>query len=316
MSPDLLGTVGADGVMTYFNPAWGATLGYSDDQLRAIAVLGLVHAEDRGAVGTVLDGIAPAGSAQVACRMLCADGSERHIHWRADAANGALFLAGRDVTDLERAAAELQDFAYVASHDLAEPLRMVTSYLELLKRRYGGQLDETADEFIGYAVDGAARMKAMIDALLAYSRIGTHPLEPVEFDLRELLAGVAAEGVIVTEPLASVRADPAQIKTLLHHLIDNAQKYRAPDREPVVTVSAAPEDGGVRIDVADNGLGVPGAQQDRIFKMFARLHGPDEYEGAGVGLALCRRIAERHDGRIGVASEPGAGSVFSVWLPA
>lgn len=318
LCPDLLGVVGSDGGLKACNPAWSAALGLSDQELRTTAFVDLIHPEDRRAMERMLDGLVAGGFADGRCRMMCAAGDERHVRWRAErtAADDCVYLAGRDVTDLERAAAELQDFAYVASHDLAEPLRMVTSYLELLQRRYGGQLDETADEFIGYAVDGAARMKQMIEALLAFSRVGTHVLEPVEFDLRELLGGHEIDAVVLAEPLARVRADPTQAKLLLDHLIDNAIKFRAPDREPEVTISAVPENGGVRIDVADNGLGIAEAQQERIFKMFARLHGRDDFAGAGVGLALCRRITERHGGRITVASGPAGGSVFSVWLPA
>lgn len=317
LCPDLLGVVGPDGALKAGNPAWSAALGLTGQELRTTAFVDLIHPEDRRAMETVLDGLVAGGLAERRCRMMCANGDERQVSWRAERAAGddCVYLAGRDVTDLERAAAELQDFAYVASHDLAEPLRMVTSYLELLQRRYGGRLDETADEFIGYAVDGAARMKQMIEALLAFSRVGTHVLEPVEFDLRELL-GSQIDAVVLSEPLAPVRADPTQAKLLLHHLIDNAIKFRAPDREPEVTISAVPENDGVRIDVADNGLGIAEAQQERIFKMFTRLHGRDDFAGAGVGLALCRRIAERHGGRITVSSEPAGGSVFSVWLPA
>jgi PAS domain S-box-containing protein len=315
LSQDLLGAVGPDGMLTVVNPAWSACLGFGKDQLRAVAFLDLVEPEDRGEAERLLAADVPE---EVVCRMRCADGGERRLAWRAarGAEPGVVYLAGRDITELERASADLQDFAYVASHDLAEPLRMVTAYLELLQRRYGGELDETADEFIGYAVDGAERMKVMIDALLAYSRVGTHLLRPVPFDLRELLGDRTPDGVVLAEPLVAIRADPGLAAQLLHQLIDNALKFRDPDREPVVIVSAREDDGGVRIDVADNGIGIAEGQQARIFNMFARLHGRDEYAGPGMGLAVCRRIAERHGGRLTVRSEPGVGSVFSVWVPA
>jgi signal transduction histidine kinase len=231
------------------------------------------------------------------------------------AGNGCVYLAGQDVTERRRIADELQDFAYVASHDLAEPLRMVTAYLELLQRRYAGELDETADEFIGYAVDGAERMKAMIEALLAFSRVGTHEMERAEFDLRELLGSAVGEGVKLADDLAPVYGDPTQIAQLMHHLVDNAVKFRSPDRPLDVTVTCVKEADGTRIEVTDNGIGIAAANLDRIFKPFTRLHGRDEYEGTGIGLALCRRIAERHGGWVAVTSEPGTGSVFSVWLP-
>jgi light-regulated signal transduction histidine kinase (bacteriophytochrome) len=226
---------------------------------------------------------------------------------------------------LERTNAELQDFAYIASHDLAEPLRMITSYLELLQRRYAGELDETADEFIGYAVGGAERMKALIDDLLAYSRVGSRDLQPTEIDLGELVGIVlqslqrtiedAGADVRTEGPLGRVVGDPAHLNQLLQHIVGNAIKFHAADRTPLVTVAAASQDGGVRIDVTDNGIGVGGGQHERIFKMFARLHGRDEYDGTGIGLALCRRITDRHGGRIWLDSDLGVGSTFHVWLP-
>ncbi|MFL5843653.1 MAG: ATP-binding protein [Solirubrobacteraceae bacterium] len=303
-SPSLLGVAGSDGVLTLVNPAWTTVLGWPEDQLLGRPLLELVHADDRAGAEVLLT-----GAGESTCRMLCLDGAEHWIRWSAH--DGC--LAGEDLAEQARLAAELQDFVYVASHDLAEPVRMITAYMDLLERRYGEQLDETAQEFIGYAVDGAERMKAMIDALLAFSRVGSHAIAPAEFDLRELLAG--ADGVELREPLPRVRADPAQIAQLLHQLLDNARKFRASDREPLVIVAAQEEDGGVRIDVSDNGIGIAEPQQERVFKMFTRLHGRDEYEGTGIGLALCRRIAERHGGRITLVSEPGSGSVFSVWLP-
>lgn len=332
LSRDLLGTVGTDGAMGYLSPAWSAALGADDEQLRAGTFLDLVHPDDRSAAAAALDGADP-----FSCRVVHADGGVRSIEWRVHpGGDGSVDLVGRDVTEagaqaararvaeerLDRALAELQDFAYVASHDMTEPLRMVTSYLELLERRYGDQLDETAQEFIGYAVGGAVRMQALIDDLLAFSRVGSHEMRSDDVDLRGVVArvaeGVAAEAgarIELAEPFAAVRGDGTLLAQLLGHLIANAVKFRAPDRPPVVTVSACEDGDRVRIDVADNGLGIPESQQERAFKLFARLHGRDEYEGTGTGLAVSRRIAERHGGSLGVASEPGVGSVFSLWLP-
>ena len=176
---------------------------------------------------------------------------------------------------------------------------MVTAYLELLQRRYGDQLDETAEEFIGYAVDGAERMQAMIEALLAYSRVGTHDMErrgvrPARRSRRHRAArGRRARRAARRRSPATRRRSPSCCTSSS----PTALKFRAPDREPVVTVSAAEEAGGVRIDVADNGIGIPETQHERVFKMFSRLHGRDEYPGTGIGLPLCRRIAERHGGQ-------------------
>jgi PAS domain S-box-containing protein len=345
MAPDLLGSVGFDGLIQLVNPAWTTTLGWAGDRLRGSAYLDLVDPEDRDRAAATFEGLlAGDGEEQTAefvCRMLHADGDRRSLLWHAHASrsNGCTYLSGKDVTDrqrlehelarraekLESTNAELQDFAYIASHDLAEPLRMITSYLELLQRRYGDRLDETADEFIGYAVGGAERMKALIDDLLTYSRVGSHEMQRADIDLRELLAAVllgiervAADTraeVELAEPLAPVRGDETQMSQLLQNLIVNAMKFHAPDRPPRVAVSSVGDQDGVTVSVRDNGIGIAPQQQDRIFKMFGRLHGRDEYDGTGIGLSVCRRIADRHGGRIWVESEPGAGSAFHVWLP-
>jgi PAS domain S-box-containing protein len=312
ISRDLLGSVGADGVPTSVNPAWTRLLGWPEELLLRTPLAEIAAEGNRVVLDRLLCGEPAEGTL---CALRCADGSERLIRWTARAGARGTLLAGHDVTEHERLADELQDFAYIASHDLAEPVRMVTAYLDLLQRRYGGRLDDTADEFISYAVDGAQRLQAMIEALLAFSRVGTHVMERVEFALADVLGDSLGNGVELAEPAARVAADPTQIAQLLHHLIDNALKFRAPDRAPAVTVSAAEEDGGVRIAVADNGLGIPEAQQERVFKMFSRLHGRDEFPGTGIGLAVCRRIVERHGGTITLASTPGTGSIFSIWLP-
>jgi light-regulated signal transduction histidine kinase (bacteriophytochrome) len=329
LSPDLLGAAGFDGLLKLHNASWTTVLGWSDEHLAATPFLELVEAAES------------AGGQEFEFCLRHADGSERCILWSAQSspADGCFYIAGKDITErkrledelalraekLERTNAELQDFAYIASHDLAEPLRMITSYLELLKRRYEGQLDETADEFIGYAVGGAERMKALIDDLLTYSRVGSHDMQKAGVDLSDLLGHVleglqraiedAGAEVELATPLAQVCGDPTQIGQLMQNLVANAVKFADAGRPPAVTISTSEEDDGVRISVADNGIGIAEAQQERIFKMFARLHGRDEYEGTGIGLALCRRICDRHGGRIWVESVPGEGSTFHVWLP-
>jgi PAS domain S-box-containing protein len=335
LSSHLLGASSVDGHLRLLNPAWGASLGWTDEELWTKRFLDLVPAGDRAAVGRAIDGLVPDGPvAEFTCRLLHADGSDSWVQFRAQAGpdDGCCYLAGKDVSDrkrleeqLLRSTAELQEFAYVASHDLSEPLRMVTAYLELLQRRYGGQLDDTADEFIGFAVGGAVRLKALIDDLLAYSRAATLELHPGRVDLAPLLdkvvrdldgpIGEAGATIERVTPHAAAHADGRQLEQLLEQLIANAVTFRAPDRPPVVTISSEVDGVGVRIDVADNGIGIDPAHQDRIFKVFGRLHGRDEYDGTGIGLALCRRIAERHGGRLDVDSRPGAGSTFHVWLP-
>ncbi len=343
LSPDLLGAAGFDGYLKLFNPAWMQMLGWADEQLRSTPYIELVHPDDRDATLRIIEGLVAGGTVEAyVCRILHTDGGHRHILWSGQGSpgDGCFYIAGKDITErqrlehelalradkLERSNAELQEFAYIASHDLAEPLRMITAYLQLLQHRYGGRLDETADEFIGYAVGGAERMKALIDDLLAYSRIGSHEMQCDRVDLGELLHAVLlglqqAVGerharVELVEPLGSVGGDRTQLGQLVQNLISNAVKFHSgEDGPPVVTISTAQDADGVRIDVTDNGIGIAQGHQERIFKMFDRLHGRDEYDGTGIGLSLCRRIAERHGGRIWVESELGTGSIFHVWLP-
>ena len=327
LSQDLLGAVGPDGSLRPANPAWSAALGWTDEHLRATPFLDLVAPEDRPLASATLNAAAAGRPGAFEGRVRCAEGGERAIHWIAESseADDTVLLAGRDLSERRRLEEELQVFVYTASHDLAEPLRMVSSYLELLQRRYQGELDETADEFIGFAVGGAVRMRTLIDDLLTYSRVGSHKLEIASIDLAGLLADVVGglehtvAEVGVTMDRSGVRSgacgDASQIAQLLQHLIGNAVKFRAVDRPPVVAITAVEDDHGVLIEVADNGIGIPEHQQDRVFELFSRLHGREDYDGTGTGLALCRRIAERHGGRIWLDSSPGDGSTVHVWLP-
>ena len=226
--------------------------------------------------------------------------------------------------ELERSNAELEQFAYVASHDLSEPLRMVTSYLQLLERRYKDALDEDASEFIHYAVDGASRMRALIDDLLAYSRVGRHdrPLEEVDLQavvtrvVQVLTAGREDGGRIVVGPLPVVSGDQHQITQLFQNLLGNGLKFRHPERPALVEVTAEPVGSRWRITVADNGIGIDPAHAERIFGVFQRLHARDEYPGTGVGLAIARKVVERHGGSIWVEPGPeGGGTRFCFELP-
>jgi PAS domain S-box-containing protein len=218
---------------------------------------------------------------------------------------------------------ELEQFAYVTSHDLQEPLRMIAGYAQLIERRYRGRLDEDADEFIAFLVDGAKRMQAMIQDLLEYSRVermgdpfGPVPMGEVLEDVRRNLGVALAEtgGRIEVGEMPTVQADRSQILRLFQNLIGNALKYRSSDRAPLVTVSAEPGEQGWIFSVADNGIGIDPAYFDRIFLVFQRLHTREHYEGTGIGLAICKKIVERHGGRIWVEAIPGQGATFRFTL--
>ena len=248
-----------------------------------------------------------------------------------------VFAAARDVTELKRAQealaeradalarsnADLEQFAYVASHDLQEPLRMVSSYTQLLSRRYEGKLDSDADEFIHFAVDGAKRMQVLINDLLAFSRVGTRgqPFARVEtrLCLEEALANLKAtidehDARVEAEDLPPAIVDRQQLVQLFQNLIANAIKFHGSD-PPLVRVTAQRRGADWMFGVADNGIGIEPQYFERIFTIFQRLHARDEFPGTGIGLAICKKIVQRHGGRIWVESNPGSGSAFHFTIP-
>ena len=254
---------------------------------------------------------------------------------RAEPARGPggprLRLVASDITDRKRAEQalrasneELQRFAYVASHDLQEPLRSIVSFSQLLERRYGGRLDADADEFIGFIIDGGVRMQQLILDLLAFSRVETQggprtPTDPrltVSAALRLLEGPIAEAGATVeVGELPMVMVDPAQLEQVFANLVGNAVKYRRPGVPPAIAISARPVNGTVEFAVKDNGIGIEAQYFDRIFDMFSRLHTHEQYGGTGIGLAVVKRIVERHGGRVRVESVPGEGSTFLFTLP-
>jgi PAS domain S-box-containing protein len=224
----------------------------------------------------------------------------------------------RKVDELSRSNNDLRQFAYVASHDLQEPLRTVSSFTQLLARRYKGQLDAQADEFIAFAVDGANRMQRLIQDLLAYSRVGTEGQdlretssdEALDHALLNLRAAIEESGARVTHaPLPTVLADERQLIQLFQNLVGNAVKYRGA-AAPQVHIAATKENTTWIFTVTDNGLGIDAEYFDRIFGMFQRLHTRETFSGTGMGLAICKKIVERHHGRIWVESTIGQGSTF------
>jgi signal transduction histidine kinase len=231
----------------------------------------------------------------------------------------------RRQAELTRSNGELEQFAHIASHDLQEPLRMISSYTQLLQRRYAGKLDTDADEFIAYAVDGTKRMQLLINDLLNFSRVSSDakPLEPVDLEvaltdtLKDLEIRIEDCGATVThDPLPTVSADPVQMRQLLLNLIANGMKFHLPEQKPAVSVSATRSGNEWRFGVRDNGIGIDAQYVKNLFQIFKRLHTSDEYPGTGIGLAVCKKIVERHGGHIWVESALGQGSNFLFTLPA
>jgi PAS domain S-box-containing protein len=225
--------------------------------------------------------------------------------------------------ELKRSNSELEQFAYVASHDLQEPLRMVSSYTQLVMKRYGERLDGDAREFMAYVVDGAARMKQLIEDLLAYSRVGTKGKEfkpvPVENALKRaitnLRAAIEESGAEIThDALPTVNADEVQLAQLFQNLMGNALKFRGPEKARI-RIEARENPAEWAFSVKDNGIGIEAQYFERIFMLFQRLHTKGDYPGTGIGLAICKKVVERHGGRIWVESEPGKGSSFNFTLP-
>jgi PAS domain S-box-containing protein len=226
--------------------------------------------------------------------------------------------------ELERSNAQLAEFAYVASHDLSEPLRVIAGHVALLRDRYQGQLDDDADRWIAFAVDGCARMRALIDDLLAYSRAGRteRPLRPTDCSdvVDRALWGLSvaadeASGEIQVEPLPTVIADDVQLVQLFSNLLANALKFRRPDRSPVVRVFASREDRAWRFVVADNAIGVPERHRERAFRLFQRLHPRETYTGTGLGLSIARKIVTRHGGEIWMEDGIDGGTAVCFTIP-
>jgi PAS domain S-box-containing protein len=331
----------------YFSPRWKSMLGYEDHEIsnRFDEWERRLHPDDRvmalARVRAYLAGDIPVY--ELEHRLLHKDGHYRWILARGlalrDEDGKPYRMAGShtDLTERKHAAEELkkaaeelarsnkelEQFAYIASHDLQEPLRMVSSYTELLARRYKDKLDNDAREFIGYAVDGARRMGTLINDLLAYSRVSSQkkPYELVDCmqtmkAVRDNLKMVIDESgaKVIAEALPRVMGDPTQLLQLLQNLIGNAIKFRG-SQPPIIEVAAVERDGEWLFSVKDNGIGIDPEDFERIFLVFQRLHTREEYPGTGIGLALCKRIVERHGGHLWVESAKGKGSTFYFTIP-
>jgi len=334
-----------DGRFVRVNRSLCEILGYTEDQLLGRTVKEVSHPQDRDVTDAERTRIhaGEVDSARFEKRYIRADGT---VVWCEIAIALVRAPDGKpqyeiavfdDVTErkqaeaalrtaheeLKRSNAELEQFAYVASHDLQEPLRMVSSYTQLLMRRYGDRLDGDAMEFTAYIVDGATRMKQLIEDLLAYSRVGTKGKEfrpvPVESTLRRaivnLRAAIEESGAAVTyDALPVVKGDDVQLTQLFQNLIGNALKFRSAS-VPRIHVASIDRQGECEVVVSDNGIGIEPQYFERIFMVFQRLHNKGEYPGTGIGLAICKKVVERHGGRIWVESKPDEGSAFHFTLP-
>jgi PAS domain S-box-containing protein len=316
---------------TFVNPRMAAMLGYTVKDLVGRPLLDFLDEQSRKDFIESEPGRLERHGTQREVRFTRKDGSScwtllgaSPTFDEAGAYAGALAMV-TDITEhrkqaeeLKRSNAELEQFASIASHDLQEPLRMVASYTGLLKRRYQGKLDADADEFIGFAVDGVTRMQALINDLLMYSRAGSEPQpsEPTDSGaaldraLRNLETTIQEKGALVHRgELPSVMSNPGQLTQVFQNLIANGIKF-CRERRPEVTIGAERKGTEWVFSVRDNGIGIDPSQASRIFLIFQRLHKREEYPGTGIGLAICRKIVERHGGRIWVESKPGEGATF------
>jgi PAS domain S-box-containing protein len=327
----------ADGRMLRWNANFQALSGRDDGQLAATHPLDLFEGDDKTLIAQRIAEVLATGHSVAEGAIVSAGGRRHPLYFTASRivldGKPCVIGVGQDISELkklqltlEQSNEDLRQFAYVASHQLQEPLRVIASYVQLLARRYQGQLDPEADVFIGFAVGGVKRMSALIHDLLAFARVSTHTHQPspvnlgdvVEWVLHDLSVAITNAGaeVMVEGPLPVVRGDESLIATLLQNIIGNAVKYRHPEREPKVVVSARPAEDGWEIQVADNGIGIADEHFGKIFELFQRLHRVSDYEGTGIGLAVSRKIVEWHGGRIWVESREGEGTTFHFTLPA
>lgn len=331
---DLFYVIDREGNFQRWNESIRSVTGYSDDEIEEMDPLGLIVEEDRERVARSLGQTFKTGNGRVEAGIRTKNGEQVPIEFVAsaiDTPSDEVMIAGigRDISErkqrqrqLEESNERLEQFAYAASHDLQEPLRMVSSYLQLIEDRYDDALDDDGREFLAYAVDGADRMRDMIDGLLAYSRIESKGDSFARVDLAEVVAEVREtlrmmcdeeEAEITVEPVPCVTGDRSQLRQLFQNLLENAIENSG-DAPPRIRISAERDGDRWRIAVRDEGVGIDPSDADRVFEVFQSLDGPGE-KGSGIGLALCKRIVERHGGDIWVDSSVGDGATFSFTLP-
>ena len=347
-APDAFISMDSNGNIIDWNPAAESIFGWKQNEIigkkLAETIIPVQHREahKRGLAHFLATGEGPVLNRSIEITALRVDGAEFPVELSISALrteSGYVFnalirdiserkkselLLEKQATELARSNAELEQFAYIASHDLQEPLRMVTSFLELLEERYKNELDSKATSYIHFAVDGAARMRSLIQDLLSYSRIGkkeslfkTFPSQlALEEALKNLQTSITETNTTITfENLPVIRGDVSQLTQLFQNLIGNAIKFHS-DRPPVVSISAEKNGKEFLFKIKDNGIGIDAEFAERIFLPFQRLHTREQYPGTGIGLAICRKIVTRHGGRIWVESMPGKSTTFSFTLPA
>jgi PAS domain S-box-containing protein len=340
-SPEMLVTGTLDGYLKTVNDSFQRALGYDRDELLARPFSEFIHPDDRTATMQEMQKLAEGNSVVgFENRYRSKHGSYRWLRWSATAIpeDGLLYAIAHDVTesknkdealhrllaDLERSNEELSQFAYVASHDLAEPLRVVAGHVDLLSRHFDGRLDADAERYIEFAVEGCARMRILIDDLLAFSRAGREVAAEEWVDMTEvttdvlasLAAMVAGSGATITVGhLPTVTWAPSQCAHVVANLVTNALKFHRLGFPPRISIAGHREETGWRIEVEDDGIGVEPDDRERIFRIFQRLHGPDVYPGTGIGLAICRKMVDLRGGRIWCAPAHPTGSTFCFTVP-
>ena len=338
LTRDLLGTIDPSGHLVDMNPAWERTLGFRHEVLQGQLITNLIHPDDIDMTSSALQRVTSDSPGRFESRFRSKPGRYCWLAWVIvlSPQDQLLYAAARDVTErhlaeeklrektveLERSNRELEQFAYVASHDLQEPLHLVSGYVQLLARRYKGRLDEEADEFIAYAIEGVNRMRNLIGDLLTYSRIGSSRKESTPVALEGILNRVTenlqpaideVRAIITHDPLPSVLGDADQMIQLFQNLLGNAIKFRSAE-QPKIHIGVRPLEERWLVFVRDNGIGIDPRYTERVFVIFQRLHPADKYPGTGIGLAIARKIVEQHGGSIWVDSEPGKGSTFYLTL--
>ena len=341
LSSEMLATASLDGYLETVNDAFTTELGFQHDELRGVPYIDFVHPDDRevtqAAFATLISGETRIGFENGFLRK---NGSYRHLSWTSalSVEDRLIYLVAVDVTeirrkdaalakvvtDLQRSNEDLAQFAYVASHDLSEPLRVVAGHVELLARRYEGRLDESADRYIRFAVDGCSRMRSLIEDLLAFSRVGREDGTTGPVDLQELVAEVLTSleplvrergAVISVGVLPVVVGSRSQFSRVVSNLVANAIKFSREDVPAVIWIESTRIGHAWQIEVRDNGIGIETEYSERIFGLFQRLHNREAYPGTGIGLSLCRKLVELRGGRIWCEPADPHGTAFFFTLP-